>query len=222
MKLLEVYIKHVLFESVERKYKLNTIITKASQIIINQLKQFFESEDSKLVFELNKNDIPELLELDDLLVTVNIKKVAKLEKDTIIVSASYDDPSNKIELFIKIQSETNELHPDYILLIKSNLRHELEHTLQNVKQFLDTSGEQRKKYFEQAFEIEAHAAEFYYMLRVRGERAGLTKKIFMKLLNLFINSIQTLKVSDKNKFKKSLIAYMIERYPLVNKVMSSG
>ena len=84
MKLLEVYIKHVLFESVERKYKLNTIITKASQIIINQLKQFFESEDSKLVFELNKNDIPELLELDDLLVTVNIKKVAKLEKDTII------------------------------------------------------------------------------------------------------------------------------------------
>lgn len=221
MQLLETYIRRIV-ESVERKYKLNTIITKTSQIIVNQLKQFFTGSDNVLTFELDKSSVSELFELDDLLIIIDIKRIKSEEDDETIVSASYDDWENKIRLYMKVSNKMKHIDPETILLIKSNLRHELEHTLQNVKQFLDTSEEERKKkYFEREFEIRAYATELYTVLRLAEKRSVLTKELFLKFVTKYTDQIQTLKQSDKDKFRKMLVDYMIERYPLISQVMTS-
>lgn len=216
--ILEKYIHRVLRESVERKYKLPTIMTKAIKIIVMNLKKSLAADvfvDSR--FRITKNEIVGLTEFDDLYIVVKVilSKKSINRGDVVLVDGKYYEREGRIILELRIDTDRFELEmlPGYVQHIKATLRHELEHAIQFLKRGIDFDVERKMNYYDRLHEIDAYAADLHYTFMHRTHR----ENSFNKVLDIWIEQLSDsfLDDAEMNSFKKELRDYCFKRYPLL-------
>ena len=216
--ILEKYIIHLLNESIEKKYRINTILTKVSRMIVSKAQELLIHSKKLIVrFIISKNEIPELADFNELYLSVKYDFTYKSKAGGTggYTEGVFDFPENKITIKVGIDKSVfkPEKIPILIMNIKSVIRHELEHVVQYHKKGFDIDTEIELDYFEKPHEIAAFAADLHRQF-VHRKKRELT---FDEALKLWIKSYEPYFSNDaeKNKFEKALRDYSLRRYPIL-------
>ena len=210
-------------ESVERRLKINTIISKASRIIMQKLKEFIKSKEDRLAFYIKHNEIPELKEFvasntrDGILyLDIELSKGAYYD-----IRGRFSPDENIISIDLSLQAHSLYERALNVIIkeIQDTLRHELEHAVQVIKH--GHKEDTKSKYQQRTSEIEAYAVELYrrVLRRANEIKKKMSEIPIITIISAFVeNKFADIAFDERAEFKTQILDYMKKRFPLVNQM----
>ena len=218
----------IIQESIERRLKINTIISKASKIIMQEMKELIKDNNDRVSFIITKDKIPELSVFAQpegahkvLFFYVTLTSSA-LRVDNVSYEGEYDDVDNKIYIsasFNKQYSQNEKYLSPTIMKLQDTLRHELEHAIQVLKK--QQQHVFSAEYHLQQHEIEAYAVELYRRILRRANKLkqSLQEIAIIQVVNNFVeHQFSYVNHDERDEVKRRILDYMMTRFPLIKKM----